>query len=384
MYSPSKKTEKKQKQRAKPGNSDLYTRQTASHKAYERQQKDYHNGERDRLTGPGGYLFDICTVNVTVPGPSNYQPVGGHSTLGESGGRFNVSKSKTYVEQYIYDHREVPGPADRQPVCGSFATSIAMRSSAENTSTGGRFNKDKSKDFLEQHIYDKRYVPAPTDNQPEFGVFATSIAHVTSPTHNPASGRFGASKSKNYAEQQIYDKRDVPAPGVYQPEGGWSVYENSGSGKFNMSMSKNYIEQHIYEKKDVPLFPEQPAFGKFGDSIAKRTEPTNKTIGGSFNASYSKNYIAQHVYDKLFVPAPTAYTIKSMCFADDGSAQEKAREDIGRSSGGKGVQRGDPSKAQLKAADQVVQQKKDRGHLIGRRRPASAGADPARARGPVG
>jgi hypothetical protein len=360
--------------KTKGAKSDLHMRTTAAYRGYEKQQKEYHcgkhnNGKHRRLSGAGGYLHNICTVNVTVPGPSAYQPDGGFSTLTLSGGKFNQSKTKTYIEQYVYDHRGIPGPMDRQPECGAFSTSISKRASAENASTGGRFNKDKSKDFLEQHIYDKRYVPAPTANQPEFGTFTTSIAHVTKATTNPASGRFAASKSKNFAEQQIYEKRFVPAPGECQPDGGWSSVENAGGGKFNQSASKNYIEQHIYDKKDVPD-PSQPAFGKFHESIARRTSVTNSHTGGSFNTSRSKNYIEQHVYDKKDVPAPTAYNVKGMCMflGKPTDAEFEARMKKGRPSFERKKERMRPASADATASSPIHSK-----HLVARPNAAFAG-----------
>ena len=57
-------------------------------------------------------------------------------------------------------------------------------------------NQAKSKNYIEQHIYDKQHVPAPTDNQPAHGKFAHSIARRTSTSHMPHAGKFNSAKSK--------------------------------------------------------------------------------------------------------------------------------------------------------------------------------------------
>ena len=56
---------------------------------------------------------------------------------------------------------------------------------------------------IEQHIYDKKHVPAPTDNQPKHGKFAHSIARRASASRQPHAGKFNMSKPKNYIEKHV-------------------------------------------------------------------------------------------------------------------------------------------------------------------------------------
>merc|ERR1712070_481285 len=166
-------------------------------------------------------------------------------------------------------------------------------------------NQAKSKNYIEQHIYDKQHVPAPTDNQPAHGKFAHSIARRTSTSHMPHAGKFNSAKSKNYMEQHVHDKQFMPSPGANQPKHGFSTLADTGGG-FNMSKPKNYIEQHIHDKKHVPAPTDnQPAHGKFAHSIARRTSVSLHPHAGRMNQAKSKNYINQHLHEKKDVPAPT-------------------------------------------------------------------------------
>ena len=83
---------------------------------------------------------------------------------------------------------------------------------------------------IEQHIYDKKHVPAPTDNQPKHGKFAHSIARRASASRQPHAGKFNMSKPKNYIEKHIEIKEFMPGPGEEQPKHGFSTLRNSGGG----------------------------------------------------------------------------------------------------------------------------------------------------------
>ena len=58
-----------------------------------------------------------------------------------------------------------------------------------------------------QHVYDKKDVPAPTDNQPAHGHFSHSIAKKTHTDNRNAPGGFNKSKSKTYIEQVRLEQR---------------------------------------------------------------------------------------------------------------------------------------------------------------------------------
>ena len=91
------------------------------------------------------------------------------STLDRRGGRFNLSKPKTYIEQHVYDKQDLPTPGRGQPHNG-FSTL---------DDRGGRFNMSQPKTYIEQHVYDKRDMPTPGRGQPDFG-FDT----ITHNSHN--------------------------------------------------------------------------------------------------------------------------------------------------------------------------------------------------------
>merc|ERR1712166_1597960 len=112
---------------------------------------------------------------------------------------------KNYIEQHVYDKKHVPAPGKNQPKHGFSSL----------TKSGGGFSKSKSKNYIEQAVYEKEFLPDPGANQPKHGKFTGSIARRTSMTYQPSAGKWGKHKSKNWVHQHTHDKNHVPGPGKH-------------------------------------------------------------------------------------------------------------------------------------------------------------------------
>ena len=240
-----------------------------------------------------------------MPGPGVNQPKHGFTTLRNTGGGFNTAKSKTYIAQHVYDKKDIPGPSDNQPKHGHFAHSIAKKTHTDNRNAPGGVDKSKSKTYIAQMVYDKKDIPGPGVNQPKHGF--TTLA--------TSGGNFNQSKPKSYIDEHIYSKKDNPGPSDNQPKHGHfseSISKQTaagagGGGRFNEARSKNYIEQHVYDKKDVPAPTDnQPTHGSYAHSMAAKTDATNPNgaRGGTMSKSKPMSSIEHHVYMKRHVPAP--------------------------------------------------------------------------------
>merc|ERR1711865_410398 len=80
-----------------------------------------------------------------MPAPGAEQPKHGFTSLTKSGGGINRAKSKNYMEQHVYDRRHIPAPGACQPKHGKSSHSIARRTSVSNIHAGGGFNKASCK-----------------------------------------------------------------------------------------------------------------------------------------------------------------------------------------------------------------------------------------------
>jgi hypothetical protein len=264
------------------------------------------SGGRFNKTTSKNYIEQHTYDRRHLPAPGSSQPAFGKSvisiarrtsvTYNPSSGKIAEAKSKNYIEQAIHDKKHMPGAGEHQPK-GGFSTL---------DKSGGAFNHSKPKNYIEQHVYDKKHIPAPTDNQPKHGKFAHSIARRVSLTNQANAGKFNTARPKNYIEKHVHEKAFMPAPGVEQPKHGFSTLE-TGGGRMGQSKSKNYIDQHIYDKDFLPGPGEsQPKHGNHAHSIASRTDASKRPYAGRMGQSQSKNYIEQHVHDKKDLPAPGA------------------------------------------------------------------------------
>eukprot|EP00736_Rhodelphis_marinus_P002973 Rmarinus@m.18442 len=93
--------------------------------------------------------FPILESDVaTRPGPADYSVTGKRSL---PGGRFNMSRPKSYTDWQIYRAKTIPAPGEY--VVDTGATNIP----------GGRFKIGRSKSTLEWEEYRSRRLPGPSD-----------------------------------------------------------------------------------------------------------------------------------------------------------------------------------------------------------------------------
>ena len=187
-------------------------------------------------------------LETEAPGPGAYSPAmsanGRLTKMPDIGGRFNMSKSKGYIDMHLWSKAHVPDPGSAQPK-GGFSTL---------KSTGGGFNMSNPKTELELLEARARDVPGPGQNQPKGGFStlkntgggfvsaaplrcfllraALTPACPRPPTichHSPRVHTMqNLSLSKGMIDSHLKEKEHVPDPGATQPDGGFSTLKTSG------------------------------------------------------------------------------------------------------------------------------------------------------------
>jgi hypothetical protein len=219
------------------------------------------------------------------PAPDGYQPAFGGSAMSLTGGKFNLSKSKSEVEWEIHRAKQLPGPGHSQPQGGYNCAELI---------SGGAFNLGKPKSDIEWKIYRAAQVPAPGHSHPKCGYSAFVDLN---------GGKFNMSKPKSDVEWEIYRASQLPAPGEHHPSGGFNLLDNpvgkaAGGGKFNQSCAKSDIEWKMYYAAQIPGPSDtQPECGF----------TTMDSRGQSFNKGNSKGYVDWEIYRASQIPAPTSY-----------------------------------------------------------------------------
>jgi hypothetical protein len=219
------------------------------------------------LSNEGGVIRKAVAPTYTAeiiersegPGPGEKQPEFGFSTLNTDGQKFNFSNPKSRLDWIAYFEAQKPSPADYQKPCGESTLSSfgGIISSSEVPSTlelvekksletpapgsnqpdggfstikvgGGRFNDSNSKSEVEWLMYHAARVPGPG---------AYSLPEMS---ENIAGGVLSSSETPNYLELACMAKEWMPAPGINQPEGGFTTLNNSGQ-RFNLSQPKGFV-----------------------------------------------------------------------------------------------------------------------------------------------
>ena len=115
-------------------------------------------------------------------------------------------------------------------------------------------------------------------------------------THPPAAaqaGEFQSSVGPDYGHESTFDRYlSKPGPGEYNvPDSKFTT----GVGKFVTSKSKNYIEQAVYAKADIP-----------GPCSYTLPSVASKT-GGRFSTANPKSQVDWMVYEAASKPSPGQY-----------------------------------------------------------------------------
>jgi len=141
-----------------------------------------------------GVVSKAPLEGAATPGPADCQPKYGGSKLSRLGTKIGMSNAKNFLEQALYEKRDIPGPGEREPdqTASSFKTS------------GGKISEAKPKSDIEWAIYRAKQTPGPGEGQPDGGF--SSMAHTS-------GGAFNTSQPKGMIDDQIYQHKDIPAPG---------------------------------------------------------------------------------------------------------------------------------------------------------------------------
>ena len=161
-----------------------------------------------------------------TPGPGQYEVAKALKAqeLGGSG-KFNMSQSKTYLEQAVASRKGTPGPA-------------AYTLPDMNKPGGGRFNMSKPKSDVEWTVIRAAALPAPGQY---WGKGMES--KIT-------GGKFNSSKTKTDIDWAVLRASKIPGPGQYNLDK--SAIGQISGGKFNMSKTKTDVEWAIQRGKTMP------------------------------------------------------------------------------------------------------------------------------------
>lgn len=120
---------------------------------------------------------------------------------------------------------------------------------------------------------------------------------TTHPQAQPQAREFESSAGPDYGHESTFDRYlSKPGPGEYNvPDSKFTT----GVGKFVTSKSKNYIEQAVYAKADIP----GPCSYSL-PSVASRT-------GGRFSTANPKSQVDWMVYEAASKPSPGQYALPS-------------------------------------------------------------------------
>ena len=152
-----------------------------------------------------------------LPAPGENQPKHGFSTLRAHGGGISKTSGKNFLEQHLYEKRHTP---ELNQPDGGF--------SSFGSTSGGAFNTSKSKTHIEWIEYHAAKLPGPMDTQPKHGAFATSIAATSSSSATGSKGVFSTAMPPTDVELAMRRAAELPAPGESQPKGGYSSLKSSG------------------------------------------------------------------------------------------------------------------------------------------------------------
>ena len=199
---------------------------------------------------PGGRLADqtqaLCSVRaqersgLLLAGTEPRVPTAPAMSTGHflpSGGRFTLSKSKSFVEQIQHAEADKPGPGTYDPV---------EDRTFDRLPQGGHFNQSNAKSQLEWTVYYSSQLPGPGEYAPK--------------KLSSDGGIINKNRSKSNLEQVIHDAEQVPGPGTYEHE---SMPLPQG-GRVSKSNARSEFEETIHRGSKLPGpgeydFPRWPA-----------------------------------------------------------------------------------------------------------------------------
>jgi hypothetical protein len=187
--------------------------------------------------------------------------------------KFNLSKTKTSIEQAIYNSKSVPGP-------GKYGICDDPRSL--QSAGACKFNLSITKDTIDLAIHAKRDVPGPGKYK---------IGKVDNRNNGV---KFSDANTKSNLEQCILNANNTPGPNQYVVPTSMAT----GGGKVSDAHTPDFITMAVNRSKEIPGQKYNP--GKTHDFLESGG-------GGKFSASKTLNFISQAISDKKHVPGPGKY-----------------------------------------------------------------------------
>jgi hypothetical protein len=143
-----------------------------------------------------------------------------------SGGRFNLSNPKSWIEWNVYLNKGIPGPATY--------SDAQLRTP---TPSGGRFGNAKPPSMLDLAILNARHTPGPGGNGPLPTCLSTA-----------GVGKIQVARGKTFVDWEVLRAERLPAPGQYDvPQ---TVLP--AGGRFGKHNPKSQLDLAILRAKGVP------------------------------------------------------------------------------------------------------------------------------------
>lgn len=266
-----------------------------------------------KVPGPGAYAtqHDYSTMHggrwgkaegraafdgprAITPGPGAYDVAAAQKALDKGGsGKFNMSQSKTYLEQAVSSRKGIPGPA-------------AYSLPDMNKPGGGKFNMSKPKSDVEWTIIRASQMPAPGQY---WGEGMDSVVR---------GGKFNSSNVKTDIDWAVLRASKTPGPGQYNLDD-HGIGKCSG-GKFNMSKAKSDVDWAIQRGKTMP--------GPGNYDIVKSEQYLSTTKGFSFASRPGPQNLPFPYHELSYVStnAPTMRGSRSQVSSPEMSKHDMRRE----------------------------------------------------------
>ncbi|GBG27486.1 Hypothetical Protein FCC1311_037082 [Hondaea fermentalgiana] len=157
-----------------------------------------------------------------------------------SGGKFNESRPKSWIEWNVYLTKGQPGPAAYAPHL------------APNLPKGGKFNAARTPSALDLAIARARDLPGPV----------SATGQIPSTLEKSGVGRVSMSRGKTYIDWEVIRARDLPGPGEYSAD----AQHRGGGVRFGNQNPKSELDTIIYNARDLPgpseYYPERSYIGR--------------------------------------------------------------------------------------------------------------------------
>ena len=259
-------------------------------------------GGRFNVHRPKSFIDDVYSEEIEKVGPADYHPQ--HPNLGlPNGGRFNISNAKSDIEWLVHVHKSQPGPADYDPL--------------PLPRDGGIISRAKPKTSIEWTIYRAEQLPGPG---------AYEVGTVDDPRgpyglQLPEGGRFNISQAKSELEYIEFKGAQEPGPGSYDNPR-WPCPSTGQLGSFQEVIRPDHL--HRDQSKPARTYSSLDVYrdGSFRQSQAERVAERSRSSMGDSEVEDRLGRRASSRVSLLEIKTAEDYKRERAAAAKTGSAEE--------------------------------------------------------------